>query len=175
MSESTPLELPLPAELDALEEGLDETTAIQMAADLFTMATGVTDQPTDPMQQRIIKYAILEMAWALTVRHEDMEAIFSPFSGERIGSYSYTKAINAVATGSKTGVPMFDRAVAYFNLLGRSANPNVTSEWVFKQGEKWAANLRHNDPFNFGDASWNNSQDPSKFGVCWEDPTTETI
>lgn len=80
------LDLPTPAELDVLEQPeLDEQTAIQMAADLFVMATGVTDTPTDEVGVRMVKNAILEMAWALRTRHGDMEASFSPFSGERIG------------------------------------------------------------------------------------------
>lgn len=133
------LDLPTPAELDVLEQPeLDEQTAIQMAADLFVMATGVTDTPTDEVGVRMVKNAILEMAWALRTRHGDMEASFSPFSGERIGSYSYQKASNAIlrkgTTQIKTDVPFFDSAVAYFNQRGRLKGINVTSEWVFANG-----------------------------------------
>lgn len=135
------LDLPTSAELQQLEDDdLDQDTALQMAADLFTMATGIQDTPTDEFQARLIHNALLEMAWALRVRHGDQEAVFSPFSGERIGSYSYQKAQQSISQGSKTGVPFFDAAVAWFNKKARTAQPSTTSEWVFEQGceHRWA-------------------------------------
>jgi hypothetical protein len=157
------LDLPTPAELDVLEQPeLDEQTAIQMAADLFVMATGLTDTPTDEFGGRMVKTAILEMAWALRTRHGDMEAEFSPFSGERIGSYTYQKASQAVlrrgTTQIKTDVPLFDSAVAYFNQKRRLAGINITSEWVFVSGYRCG-----DDSSRTGITPWfNKFTDPSQ-------------
>ena len=112
------VDLILPSEMDLenYREGPSDEDSLQHAADLFSMATGITQQEqlASPLERRIVKIAILEMAWALTTRHEDKEAEFSPFTSERIGSYSYSKMQTAVSQGDKTGVDSFDEAVAYF-------------------------------------------------------------
>jgi len=137
--------LPSPLDLEKYREPPDDATAIQRAADLFTMATGIDKQEEldGPLEVRIWQQAVLEMAWAITERHEDAEASFSPFNSERIGSYSYSKAQKAVSEGEKTGVSAFDEAVAYF--LSKAINGDyghaVASEWVFKPGY----NGRHED------------------------------
>ena len=129
------LVLPSGEELKDYKLGPSDDEAIQMAADLFTMATGVTETPTDPMEQRLVQTAILDMAWYLQVHHEDKEAEFSPFSSEHIGSYSYSKMQQAASQGIKTGVPGFDIAVAYFNAKsGTDTGLFATNtEWVFEQ------------------------------------------
>lgn len=127
------LSLPTSEDLDAYKAGVDNATALQIASDLFTMATGIDTAPTDPFQERLIHNAILDMAWFLQEDHENKEAQFSPFSSERIGSYSYTKAAKAIQTQTSTGVSAFDLAVEYFKGLGPSVI-TMDSEWVFAKG-----------------------------------------
>jgi len=97
------------------DEYLVAEIMIQMATDLFWMATGLDADPTDEREARIVRYGILDMAWYLGTSMEDRDASFSPFSSERIGSYSYSKAQSAVSLEGKTGVPLFDIAVAFWN------------------------------------------------------------
>lgn len=127
------LSLPTPQQLQSHREGVDDAEALQRASDLFRLATGVEDDPTDPFEARLLRLALLDMAWSLQTIHDDMEEKFSPFSGERIGSYSYNKMQTAVNSREATGVPGFDSAVAYF--LARDGGLlSVSSEWVFTQG-----------------------------------------
>ena len=121
------LTLPNPEDLQAYINGLTEEEAIQQAMDLFVLATGL-DATSSPTEDRIVRLAVLDMAWAIRERHEDREAEFSPFNSERIGSYSYSKAAKAITSGQSTGVPNFDMAVSYF--LGKSIS--VDSEFVFQ-------------------------------------------
>lgn len=108
------LTVPTSADLEGYKDDLSNDEAIERAADLFVMATGVKDTPTDPLEARLVKHAILEMAWYLQTAHEDAEATFSPFTSERIGSYSYQKASAAVSASKSTGIAAFDAAVDYF-------------------------------------------------------------
>lgn len=126
------LALPSPMELQEFREGVSDAEAIQRAADLFVMATGLK-AATTPLEERIVRVAILEMAWAIGTRHDDMEKEFSPFSSERIGSYSYSKALKSVSSGQSTGISSFDAAVAYFLALAM-AGSGTDTEWVFKKG-----------------------------------------
>lgn len=131
---TTGLTLPSPQELQEFREGISDVDAIQRAADLFTLATGVSSTTT-AIEERLVRSAILEMAWAITTRHEDLEEQFSPFTGERIGSYSYNKAVRSVADGTDTGVPAFDNAVSYFMALALNSKAFATdTEWVFEKG-----------------------------------------
>ena len=126
-----PLVLPTPEELDAHKVEVTSEQALQQASDLFTIATGISDQPTDLMEQRLVKQAILDMAWFLQDDHENFEAKTSPFSSERIGSYSYVKS--QAQKKLETGVPGFDAAVEYFKGLEDSVI-TMDSEWVFLPG-----------------------------------------
>lgn len=128
------LTLPTPAELIAHRDAVGDGEALQRAADLFQIATGVTDTPTDLFESRLVKQAILDMAWFLQTRHDDQEEAFSPFSSERIGSYSYAKVAAAAKAGEGTGVPAFDAAVSYFNTPAIEDMFAVSSEWVFTEG-----------------------------------------
>jgi hypothetical protein len=123
------LDLPTPQDLEERIDGISAPQALQRAGDLLTVATGLTDMPTDPMEVRLVHEAVLEMAWYLQARHEDQEEQFSPFNSERIGSYSYQKAQAAVQAQVETGVPAFDVAVAYFSRVTLV----VDTQWVFPQ------------------------------------------
>jgi hypothetical protein len=140
--------LPSPADLQAYREGSD-VSAIQLAADLFVMATGLVETTTD-LEARIVRAAILDMAWAITARHEDREEEFSRFTGERLGSYSYNKAASYVKDGVSTGVTNFDLAVEYFkSLAAESVLFNTDTEWVFAKGYQGSSPLiASHDPGN---------------------------
>jgi hypothetical protein len=110
--------------------------ALQRATDLLWMATGIEDDPTDDRVLRIETVAILAMAHALYVSGgEDRDAMYSPFSSERLGSYSYSKMLAAVQNKQETGVPEFDLFVKWFlsqlNADGIYPGFQTTSEKVF--------------------------------------------
>lgn len=107
--------------------------AIQQAMDLLWLATEITEQPTDARIARIVNWGILDMAWALLIKTESKTESNSPFSGERIGSYSYQKtrpvgsygrARQAISKGLMAGVEWFDTAVALLR------NPDSEQNWV---------------------------------------------
>lgn len=105
---------------------------LQRSADLFVIATGVTDDPDDDLSVRIMESGILAMSHALWVRSKDANAVLSPFQSERLGSYSYTKMMQMVQSKGLTGIDGFDAAVAYFS-GGSDSRIGVTSEDVFKR------------------------------------------
>lgn len=152
-----PLVLPTPEELDLHKVEVTPEQALQRASDLFTIATGITDQPSDLMEQRLVKQAILDMAWFLQDDHENFEAKTSPFSSERIGSYSYVKA--QAQKKLETGVPGFDAAVQYFKDQEESII-TMDSEWVFLPGYRTYHNL--------DDASHPSAHDPGR-SIIWPD------
>lgn len=129
------LNLPSPEDLGSYRESRSDADAIVQAGDLFTLATGIKETPTDPFEGRLVRWAILDMAWYLTENHENREAEFSPFTSERIGSYSYQKMQQAVQAQADTGVSAFDAAVKYFTQTKEGVAETVivsSSEWVFR-------------------------------------------
>jgi len=115
-----------PTEYPAVEEHL------QAATDLMELATGIhTDFPLNTLEYRTMERGILDAAWYIGTSLEDRDAMFSPFSTERIGSYSYSKMAGAAASKVDTGIPFFDLAIKYFTGLdvGTSVMA-VTSERV---------------------------------------------
>jgi len=118
------------------EDWVDDV--LQRASDLMEVASDVHEDPDDGLGSRLLTVGVLAMAHALfSTGGTDREALYSPFSSERLGSYSYSKASAAVSTGVDTGVPEFDQAVTYFGALvgtdGDSIQFAVTSEVVFPQ------------------------------------------
>jgi hypothetical protein len=152
-----PLTLPSATDLQNYKEEVSDADALLWASDLFRLATGITTDPTDEFELRLVKLAILEMAWAIQTKHEDLEESFSPFTSERIGSYSYSKAQQDVAEGRATGISAFDRAVLYFMAQALGGVPLTDTEWVFGQGytEDEAGLILH-DPAERGTAAWPN-------------------
>lgn len=102
---------------------------LQRATDLMTIATGLEEDPMSDLMLRLVQTGILAMAFALLVRSEDRAAIYSPFASERIGSYSYSKAVAQATKGRSTGVEEFDAAVEY--VAGES--DGSTSGWSSSQ------------------------------------------
>ena len=105
-----------PAEYPAIEEHL------QAATDLMELATGIhEDFLANTLEYRVMLRGILDAAWYIGTALEDRDALFSPFSTERIGSYSYSKVANAAAMRVDAGIPFFDLAVKFFS--GREGAP----------------------------------------------------
>lgn len=113
------LSVPLVSDLLAFkQEQYDEAMQVpiqmhlQIATDMLSLATGVTeDLPADTPLGRLFRIAILDLAWYIGTSMEERDAMFSPFSSERIGSYSYSKAMAAARSGQALGVPFFDMVV----------------------------------------------------------------
>ena len=110
-------------------------THLKLAAALFLLASDLTTiPPANTSIGILVRHGILDMAWYIGTSLEDRDAMFSPFSSERIGSYSYSKAARAVSNKEETGVPFFDLALKY---LGRDDEQaaedlfSVDSEHVF--------------------------------------------
>lgn len=109
--------------------------ALERATDLMQLAIGRDQEdPTDELTARLVKEGIIAMAHMLfSTGGEDRENIYSPYSSERLGSYSYSKAQRAVAGSLDTGVPEFDTAVKMFNSTSDGVSAfSITSEEVFK-------------------------------------------
>lgn len=112
--------------VDAEEEAY-AAVALQQAADLMQIATGIDTDPTDPLHLRVMKMGMLDMAWAILIQSEDKEESFSPYSSERIGSYSYQKrGPQDIIQGS--GVQWFDYAVNFFLSLGEADGKGLA--WI---------------------------------------------
>lgn len=121
-------------ELDAPAELVQKH--LQLSTAMFLLATGMTKIPdwSSPIGH-VIRAGILDMAWYIGTTKENQDEIFSPFSSERIGSYSYSKAVKAVQRGEDTDVPFFDMAVKWFkeSVFDGSGTFGLSSEHVFSQ------------------------------------------
>lgn len=98
---------------------------LQQATDVVWIFTGIDTDPVDPRMARIVTYAILDLTLWLLTQETHREEINSPFSSERIGSYSYSKMQQA-KTGSDSGIYWVDML---FRLL-RSADENYAESWI---------------------------------------------
>lgn len=135
------LTLPDPEELDEFTLGASEIfdedqklNALQDAADLLYVATGVTDDPTDEYVLRLLSKGLMDMAFKILITKENQTEIYSPYSSETIGSYSYVKqALAAIQQGLMTGVEWFDIIVNLLNRGKGDGTVSVTSEHVFKE------------------------------------------
>lgn len=85
--------------------------ALAQATLLFYLATDLTEYPSDANLNTLAKNGILDMADKIYLSQPYREASASPYQSETIGSYSYSKAVNAVKKGDATGVMWFDLAV----------------------------------------------------------------
>jgi hypothetical protein len=140
------LTAPTPADLYTFwgseVEDVDDEKAIvllEIATNLFWMATQIEDYPSDPRLASMIKYAIIDMGIYLWASREDINQNYSPFYSEHVGSYSYAKTAGrmtkAVLNGSDTGVALFDRLVHFYVEQSMAAGGGwTTSESVWDQG-----------------------------------------
>jgi len=79
-----------------------------------------------------MKAGIMDMAWYLDIQAENKDELYTPFSSERIGSYSYSKIAQSVSRKESTGVGLFDAAVSVLK-TDDLALASLTSEEVFEQ------------------------------------------
>jgi hypothetical protein len=150
---TTPTPIPLPPVSDVVlfwgDEAPDITDTIvasrlamwtQAAADLLWLYVDLTNQPDYPRVARLVNWAIMDMAVYLYANREDVTENYSEFSGETIGSYSYSKNFRRIAgqsgTGGATGVPFFDLVVDAFTTgkLSGLVLLSDSNEFVFQPG-----------------------------------------
>lgn len=93
--------------------------AIFQATLLFRIATNREDLPEGETDAKLAELGILSMAEAIYLVQPFQETLYSPFSSESIGSYSYSKLSSAVAGGLPVGIGWFDLAVQMLS-LGRN-------------------------------------------------------
>ena len=63
---------------------------LRMSADLLILRTGLKKAPdANTPLGRIVSYGIMDLAWFLGTSQDEWTSMYSPFSSERIGSYSY--------------------------------------------------------------------------------------
>lgn len=120
-----------PPEID----GTRATMLLDLSTNLMWLGTGLEADPQDSRLANLIKYAIMDMAIYLYIYREELDAVYSPFTSERVGSYSYSKMLRSVQSGIDTGVALFDRVVAYYRDEAMAAGGGwTTSENVFRNG-----------------------------------------
>lgn len=133
---------------EAFTDGSPEETwaadALQQATDALWVATGLEEYPADSRASRIARYAIMDLALWLLAQADHRDEINSPFSGERIGSYSYQKMQQA-QRGEESGIYWLDM---FFRLLRQPAQESeghwVHSERVFDpEGHTYAEQQVH--------------------------------
>lgn len=96
----------------AAEYSTFATTALEQATLLFEDATGLEEYPDNARKRQIAYNGICEMAQKIYDSQEYASVVNTPFQSETIGSYSYSKASQAVSAGQPTGVLWFDLAVS---------------------------------------------------------------
>lgn len=100
-------------------------SVLQSATDAMWVFTGIETEPTDPRTARILKNAIMDLTLWLMTQYDHRDEINSPFSSERIGSYSYSK-MQASSRGEDTGIWWLD---FFFRLL-RNPDQESSAGWV---------------------------------------------
>lgn len=95
------------------------------ATDVIWVFTGFNDDPSDARTNRIVQYAIMDLSLWLMTQAAHRDEINSPFSSERIGSYSYSK-MQGAQKGEDTGIYWVDML---FRLL-RAPSEEYSLSWV---------------------------------------------
>jgi hypothetical protein len=107
-------------------------SVLQQATDAVWVFTGLDELPTDPRAVRILQNALLDLTLWLMSQAEHRDEINSPFSGERIGSYSYQKMQQAQQ--GESGLYWLDMLFRLLKASDGSAEVAwVTSESVFTE------------------------------------------
>lgn len=85
---------------------------LRMSADLLILRTGLKKAPdANTPLGRIVSYGIMDLAWFLGTSQDEWTSMYSPFSSERIGSYSYSKTVSSAASKSDIlDAPLFNEA-----------------------------------------------------------------
>ena len=105
----------------SFREPYTSASAIPQALLLFKMGTCLAspDDLTDD-QKQLVDFAIVFMADAIGLASLYATVHANPFNSESIGSYSYSKAAQAVANREPTGVMWFDRAIEELSICDTS-------------------------------------------------------
>lgn len=103
---------------------------LRLSADLLILRTGMKTAP-DPETPlgRIVSYGIMDLAWFLGTSQDEWTSMFSPFSSERIGSYSYSRAVSSAANKRDIlDAPLFNEACAL--LQGQDSNDSIVEHGI---------------------------------------------
>lgn len=139
------------------EEEIAAEYTIPLATALMEIAGGISEDPENPAMRLIVRAGILDMALWLMRQAEDRDQLYSPFTSERIGSYSYQKAAGAIRSGDPTGATLFDIAVAQLAVLGATDMGDtmlLSSERVFDPCNEGFAALEARAATEAHDPSW---------------------
>lgn len=134
------------------DEYVHVESTLQQATDALWLTTRWEDYPTDPRMERITKYAIFDLTSWLLTQSEHRDEINSPFSSERLGSYSYQKTQAASKDGS-SGIFWLD---LLFDTLRDPVGDDgswSTSEMVFNPGGLTYAEQRAYEKITLPDPS----------------------
>lgn len=99
--------------------------ALEQAALMFTIGTKLSDYPTDPDQEKLARFAIMEMADRLLLEQPFAGVKASPYQSETIGSWSYSRATQTAKTvsqGLKTGLFWWDTALAELSQVNQTVS-----------------------------------------------------
>lgn len=124
---------------------------LNLSADLLILRTGLKKAP-DPSTPlgRIVSYGIMDLAWFLGTSQDEWTSMFSPFSSERVGSYSYTRSVSSAANKKDIlDAPLFNEAASLLLALeeevpGEDVRQGIgfSAENVFAttfaESERWA-------------------------------------
>lgn len=137
------------APMDAFDPRVPAMT--QVAADLLWLATEIDADPVDPRWFRLEQAAIKDLTIYLLVSREAPSENYTGMQGERIGSYSYSKAMARSAMSATTGAELFDRFVVAWNARGEDTVGSLlaSAENVFASGwqtPNLTENLLHRQP-----------------------------
>lgn len=120
--------------------------AIQLSADMLEIVTDVHVMPENEAMVRIIHFGIAHMALRLLAEAGEDEHTYSPYSSERLASYSY-QLRDQILGGAVSGVPMFDLAMELLRPLHKDhvsvsgeavfKRPYEESEWASRKGDPW--------------------------------------
>lgn len=107
------------------------TFMLQASADAFWAFTGWSNYPSDERMARITRYALMDLTSWLIAQNEHRDEVNSPFTSERIGSYSYSKMQRA-SQSQDSGIYWLDLLFRLLNTQNDGSNePWVSSERVF--------------------------------------------
>lgn len=135
-------------------------TLLQGATDAIWIFTGMDEYPSDARLARITRFAIMDLALWLQSQAEHRTEINSPFSSERIGSYSYSKMQQA-QRGEDTGIYWLNLLFMALKAPGTDGGASwVDSERVFNPEGHDFATQEFVDRYKT--AAW--GHDPSTLG-----------
>lgn len=160
------------AEATFVTEGQTDT-ALRQATLLFRIATCLTDWPDesddDGFTLMLARFGVLSMADAIYLSLKYVTTLAKPFQSETIGSYSYSKAANAVANRLPTGVTWFDLASDQLVVCEGAQAIMNSSVQVFEREGVTSHNgrLRKLGPRDFSYSGWPFEVGPPD-GLVWD-------